>query len=122
MMHDVQLQKWQKISECAFSVKELQCILILILGKYGIFCCGCFNIILIFEQKKYLYTYLSIIWTVTKKKKSESKSRTYCQGSKFTFMSSCPWGNHETWFGCPQNILVVQALALVQAKKLIQVA
>ena len=23
------------------------------------------------------------------------------QGSKFTFMSSCPWGNHKTWFGCP---------------------
>ena len=26
---------------------------------------------------------------------------TTLQGSKFTFMPSCPWGNHKTWFGCP---------------------
>ena len=31
----------------------------------------------------------------------DSKSEKEDQGSKFTFMSSCPWGNHKTWFGCP---------------------
>lgn len=31
----------------------------------------------------------------------------HCQGSKFTFVSSCALGNHKTWFGCPWDNLVV---------------
>ena len=36
------------------------------------------------------------------------------QGSKFTFTSSCPLGNHKTWFACPWSILVVQVNHLAQ--------
>ena len=32
------------------------------------------------------------------------------QGSKLIFVSGCPWGNHRTWFGCPNIILVAQPL------------
>ena len=34
----------------------------------------------------------------------------WVQGSKLIFVSGCPWGNHRTWFGCPNIILVAQPL------------
>ena len=108
MVHDVQLLKWQKISECAFSVKELQCILILILDKYGIFCCDCFNIILIFEQKNIYILFYHL--DGHKEKKVRIKITYILSGFEIYFYVQLPLGQPRDlvwlpteYFGCPSS-------------------